>query len=355
MLAEPGCTDADRHEAADVIAGAVQRGAELTSQLLGFAGRTRATGNAVDVHGLIEDVTRLLVRTIPRSVRIEHHFGAARAVVHGDGGQLQQVLLNLALNARDAMPAGGALRFETRAERSARGPQDEIGDWLELRVIDTGVGIAEPLLERIFEPFFTTKEAGAGSGMGLAVVYGIVSSHGGQVRVESALGRGTSFILRLPMLEERVESSVNAASAAAGTDGSGHVLVVDDDPAVRTVLVRMLRRLGYEVTSVSDGEEAVAAYASAKGRIRLVVLDLDMPKMDGAECFRRLRELDPDARVLLSTGYERPGIVDGMRRQGLAAVLQKPYALEGLSSALADALAGAREDEGPSGTAAIRR
>src|SRR4029453_5181167 len=196
LLAEGRCSPAEVAEAARVIGEAARRGAELTSQLLGFGLQTPLRNEAVDVHEVIGEVVRLLSRTLARSVSIQLDLAAPRSPVRGDPGQLQQVFLNLALNARDAMPEGGTLVFATESVPESAPPR------IAVAVRDTGVGIPELLHERIFEPFFTTKQSEKGSGMGLSVVYGIVQSHGGSISLESEVGTGTRLEVQLPLAEE---------------------------------------------------------------------------------------------------------------------------------------------------------
>ena len=229
-------------EAALVIGEAARRGADLTSRLLGFGLQSRLRSEPVDVHETVAEVVRLLSRTLPRSIEMRIELRAPRSLVLGDPGQLQQVFLNLAVNARDAMPDGGVLRFRSELAPGAGPPQ------IAVQVCDTGTGIAEDLQERIFEPFFTTKQSEKGTGMGLAVVYGIVKSHRGAISLESAPGAGSRFEIRLPLSSAEVALRP-AAAAREPVPGSGRVLVVDDEPAVRRVATRMLRRIGYSCSS----------------------------------------------------------------------------------------------------------
>jgi PAS domain S-box-containing protein len=328
--------EAEVREAAEVIESAALRGAELANQLLGFAGRGPQRSSLVDVHAVIRDVTRLLGRTIPRNVRVHERLGARRATIEGDRGQIQQVLLNLALNARDAMPHGGDLRFETEVEEreaSADAPSRQ----LVVRVSDTGTGMSKTVQARIFEPFFTTKPPGQGSGMGLSVVYGIVTRHGGGVSAQSEEGAGTVFRLALPLVDQPREAEHSRPGELVR--GSGRILVVDDEPAVRRVIARMLESLGYAVVALGDGREAVDYFRTRGAVLDLVIVDLDMPGMGGEECFRRLRELDPDVRVLVSTGLGPAGAVESLLAAGARGYLGKPYLMAQLSDAVARALA----------------
>jgi PAS domain S-box-containing protein len=336
LLAQREPSGAEVAEAAQVIGEAARRGAELTSQLLGFGLHSRLRSEPVDVHETILEVVRLLSRTFARNVELRTALGAEESTVLGDPGQLQEVFLNLAVNARDAMPGGGELEFRTE-----RVPREGAPAELVVSVRDTGTGIPEELHERIFEPFFTTKQSEKGSGMGLAVVYGIVQSHRGSVSLESTLGAGTRFEIRLPVSP----GAAPALAAAAGREprkGEGRVLVVDDEPAVRRVATRMLRRLGYAPDEAAGGSEALARVRSEPGAYALVILDLDMPGMDGRACLRALRALEPELPVVISTGLPASELGDALTGEGIG-LLPKPYELLTLSETVAAAI-GTPED-----------
>ncbi len=334
LLAEGRSSPAEVAEAARVIREAARRGAELTSQLLNFGLQAPLRSEPVDVHEVIGDVVRLLSRTLARSVSIQLDLAAPRHTVRGDPGQLQQVFLNLALNARDAMPDGGTLLFRSEPVPGTAAPR------IAVAVSDTGVGIAEPLRERIFEPFFTTKQSEKGSGMGLSVVYGIVQSHGGSISLESEVGEGTRIDVQLPLAEEEAPARV-ARGDAAPVRGAGRLLVIDDEPGVRRVAGRMLRHLGYQVDEASDGAEALARLRGNPGAYALAILDLDMPGMDGRACLRELRGILPDLPVIVSTGLPASEIAEFAKRERVG-LLSKPYDLLRLSRVIAAARERAR-------------
>jgi PAS domain S-box-containing protein len=329
----------------EAIERASLRAGELTRQLLGFARRGRLEVKPTDLNGVVDKVVSMIRPTFDRSIDIRTALSAGLSPVEGDAGQLEQSLLNLCINARDAMPGGGTLRIETRnatlSEPEAYGPaMAPPGAYVSLSVSDTGVGIPSGNLPRIFEPFFTTKEPGKGSGMGLAMVYGIVKNHGGWIDVRSPSGRGTTFRILLP-----ASTSMPAVTAApiqpeilAG--GTETILFVDDEESLRLLATEMLGSLGYTVVTAKNGIEALARYAEKRGEIALVILDLIMPEMGGVETFRRLREIDPAARVLVSSGYagdERPEM---LLAEGVAGFLRKPYRLGALAAAIRQALSG---------------
>jgi PAS domain S-box-containing protein len=334
LLAQRRPSQDEVAEAALVIGEAARRGAELTSRLLGFGLHSRLRSEPVDVHETVAEVVRLLSRTLPRSIEIRIELRAPRSVVLGDPGQLQQVLLNLAVNARDAMPGGGVLRFRSELAPGAGPPQ------IALQVCDTGSGISPDLQERIFEPFFTTKHAEKGTGMGLAVVYGIVQSHRGAISVESAPDAGSRFEIRLPLSDAQPAPRAGAAQREP-VAGSGRVLVVDDEPAVRRVATRMLRHLGYEPDEAEDGALALARLEGAPGAYAAVLLDLDMPGMDGRACLRALRAFAPALPVVVSTGLPASELGEMLAGEDVG-LLPKPYELVQLSEVMAAALGSRR-------------
>ena len=336
----PPGTDLARH--AQMIENEAQRGSDLVRQLLGFARKDRISRAAVDVHVVVQDVIAMLGHTLDRSIKIFNDARSEPAVVLGDAGQLAQVLLNLAVNARDAMPSGGELRFATAVveldETASLKHRSLVpGRHVVVRVSDTGAGIPAATLGRIFEPFFTTKKPGRGSGMGLSTSYGIVKRHAGAIEVESIEGYGSTFSVYLP-LSEGERASSRPADAPAPSRGSGRVLVVDDEPSVCEVLSGMLTALGYRTEVSYSGEEAIAYYREHGQATDLVILDLKMTGMDGGECLRQLRQLRPDARVLISSGHIDPDTRAELMEAGARGCLPKPYNLHQLSEAVVDAL-----------------
>jgi two-component system cell cycle sensor histidine kinase/response regulator CckA len=336
VLASEAKPGSDAEEAARTIIQAAQRAAELTRQLLAVARLGQHKSERVDVHAMVMEATALLGRTLDKSIRLETKLGAALHDVRGDPGQLQQVILNLAVNARDAMPEGGTLTLETadvEFDAATVLPGLSTGSYVTLSVSDTGVGIPEPDQQRIFEPFYTTKAEGKGSGLGLATVFGIAKGHGGTVRVYSELGRGSRFVVYLPLLGE-------GASLAEPVDpgaprGTGRVLVVDDEELVRKTAARVLESLGYEPVLVSGGQEALDWLARQPKPPVAVLLDLSMPGMDGRTCFRSMRARVPDLRVIVSSGFSKLGRGDELLAEGAVAFVQKPYRTGELARALA--------------------
>jgi two-component system cell cycle sensor histidine kinase/response regulator CckA len=335
--AAPGST---MQEGLHVIQQAAERAAELTRQLLSFARRGKRQNTTVDLHSTILEVVSLLTRTVNKNISVTERFDTDQATVMGDPGQLQQVALNLAINGRDAMPQGGTLTFRTwrqffDGEQLLAHPGAKPGMFVALSVADTGIGIERKNLRRIFEPFFTTKDAGKGTGMGLAMVYGIVKAHQGFIDVESEIGKGTTFTAYLPATD-----LVPATEHPAGRPRKGHgrILVVDDEEVVRKLAREMLRRAGYDVVTAAGATEAVTWYRAHPHETDLVIIDMVMPGKDGQECFKALKTIDPDVRAILSTGYGLDGHAQDTLDAGMVGYVQKPYHMEDLVTAVADAL-----------------
>jgi len=314
-------------EALDVIEKAAERASQLTAQLLGFARRGLPKRVRVDLHHTLGEVVDLLRHTIDKNILLQSRFKAPTPHVMGDPGQMFQVLLNLALNARDAMPDGGMLTLST----------DMVGGFLRVSVIDTGTGIPLAIRDRVFEPFFTTKEPGKGTGMGLTVVQSIVRAHGGRIEIDCDPAPGTRFHVYLPVALDRAAPAPGDSSAAPAR-GKGSVLVVDDEEFVRQVAARMLKTLGYQVICLESPREAIDYYRRRSRDIDVVVVDLIMPEAGGKEVFEQLREINPQARVVITSGYNRDAGVDALLDAGAKGFLQKPYRLSQLSETLAAAI-----------------
>jgi signal transduction histidine kinase/CheY-like chemotaxis protein len=335
LLVETGAPES--REAGRAILEAGQRAASLTRQLLGLARRGKLLNAPVDVHAIVDEVMRFLGRTLDRSIALERDLRARRAVVVGDAGQIHQILLNLAVNARDAMQGGGIMTFATEEVEAAAGEELAAGRYLAISVRDTGIGIPREIRERIFEPFFTTKPQGEGTGLGLATVYGIARNHGGTVTVASEPGNGSTFTVRLPLAGGALEPPGEREKAEVPR-GHARVLVVDDEHAVRAVTSRMLGELGYRAVATGSARDALGEYRAARGSIDLVLLDMSMPEMDGLACLQALREVDPGVRVLVSSGYARDGRAQQMLDEGATGFVQKPFVLRELAEAVERAL-----------------
>ena len=323
---------------AEAIGEAVDRAAGLARQLLAFGRGHVVRRETVDLNRVVADTGRMLRRLIPAEIEISLLLAEELAPVSSDGGQLEQVLVNLVLNARDAMPGGGTVIVETMNVEVDAWPSGWAtglapGSYVMLVVHDTGTGIDARTQERIFEPFFTTKEVGRGTGLGLAIVYGIVQQSGGAIRVFSRPGAGTTFRILFPRagVPPRPRSGLPAPAEFGGW--SGTVLVVDDEPAVRRTTRRLLERAGFSVLDASNGEEALRCALGHEGAIDLVVTDVVMPLMGGPELATHLARERPGIPVLFVSGYsEENAFPDGPAADG--AFLHKPFTPEGLIAAV---------------------
>jgi hypothetical protein len=330
----------DRKAAVDQIASAAAKAANLTAQLLSFSRKSEAEPCVVDLNPVIEDVGRMLRRVIGDDVRLETVLVDTPALVTIDHGQLGQVLVNLALNARDAMPQGGSLRVETaRLELDAREAAAAAvppGAYIALTVSDSGTGIPADALPRLFEPFFTTK-ADRGTGLGLATVQAIVQQAGGVISAANLPEGGARFLVLLP--EASRACPVNGAAAAARCDGRGSeiVLVVEDDAQVRLITVSMLKSRGYQVLEAATCQEALSL-ATTYDEIDVLVTDVVMPELSGPELATRIRTVHPAIRVLLVSGYS----ADAVARHGVngaaPSFLQKPFSGQELAKKVRDVL-----------------
>ena len=335
LLAQGPADPARVARAAEVLRLAGERATSLVRRILTFARRTDARFEVVDAWATLAEVERLLRDILPREIAIEVSDDPGHAFVWADRGQLQQVLLNLCLNARDAMPAGGRLSLRVaRANGSrvrARCPEAAGAEYVELSVTDTGCGMNEQTRRRVFEPFFTTKVSGKGSGLGLSVVYGIAKAHGGSVDVESAEGRGTVFRLYLPLC---LAPAAAAAPEPVGRRGHGTVLLVEDEEMLAEVGHAWLEEAGYDVLVAADGDAALDAFREQGGRVDLVVCDMGLPKRGGREVFFALRELAPRLRVILVSGFFEPSERVELAKAGVCGFLEKPYREEELLEAV---------------------
>jgi CheY-like chemotaxis protein len=318
----------------------VESGAALTAQLLGFARGGKYDLQATDVRQLLERSLSIFGRT-KREVEIEQIFEDGLWTVEVDRSQLEQVMLNLYLNAWQAMPGGGLMQVEAEnAPLDAEAAQARglaVGDYVRIRVRDNGVGMEEAVRARVFEPFFTTKELGRGTGLGLASAYAIVQNHGGSIEAQSGVGAGSCFVIHLPASKREVQS-LGPTPPRATRRGSETILLVDDEVWLRRATKLMLEELGYRVVTAPDGPTALRCFEEPGAAVSAVVLDMIMPARGGAEVFAALRARAPGLPILLSSGYSQDARADELLRSGAAAYLQKPYRLEALSEKLRELL-----------------
>ena len=306
-----------------------KRGADLVKRLLTFGRKTQIEPQPLNLNRRIVEMRKMLERTIPKMVDIQLSLGENLFNIYADPTQVDQILMNLAVNARDAMPEGGNLIVETA---NVMLDDDYVRTHLEakpghhvlLMVTDTGSGMENETLKHIFEPFYTTKAVGEGTGLGLAMVHGIVKQHGGHIECYSELGRGTTFKIYLPALDvEEVREQTSIVPLPLG--GSEIILVTDDEELIRDLGARILTKAGYRVITASDGGEALQMYQERKSEIALVILDLIMPKMGGKECLEGLLKLDPAVKVVIASGYSATGHAKDAIAAGAKGFVNKPY------------------------------
>ncbi|HKW41964.1 MAG TPA: response regulator [Gemmatimonadales bacterium] len=337
LLLEDLPSDRSEREDIEEIRKAAVAASSLTRQLLAFSRQQVLQPRVLDINGVVTATEKLLTRLLGEDVRLTTSLASDLGAVKVDPGQLEQIIMNLAVNARDAMPRGGRLTIETANvdmdEAYVRGhPVAQPGRYAMLAVSDTGIGMDAETQARIFEPFFTTKDPGKGTGLGLATVYGIVKQSGGFIWVYSEPGHGTSFKIYLPRVDDAARSAPAASAPVVG--GSETVLVVEDVPAVRAVASEMLTRYGYTVLEAADAETALRLAAKHDGEIHLLLTDVVMPDASGRELADKLVKLKPGMKVLYMSGYTDDAVVrHGVLQDGIA-FLQKPFTPESLARKL---------------------
>ena len=316
----------------------VQSGAELTKQLLGFARGGKYELKSTDLNGLIKNQNSMFGRT-KKEISIHTKYQKDIWTVEVDGGQIGQVLLNLYVNAWQAMPGGGDLYIQTENitidENFSKPYQVEPGGYVKISVTDTGVGMDEATQERIFEPFFTAKEIGRGTGLGLTSVYGIIKNHGGIINVDSRKGEGTTFNIYLAASEKEVIKEEELPELPEEVlKGEETVLLIDDEDIIIDVGEGILKELGYKVLLARGGKEAIEIYEKSKDKIDMVILDMIMPEMGGGETYDRIKEISPNIKVLLTSGYSIDGPATGILERGCNGFIQKPFNMKALSQEL---------------------
>ena len=331
-------------ESLDEITAAANRAANLTSQLLAFSRRQVISASALDLNEVVTHLTKMLRRVLGEDITMQVDFAPEQLIFQGDAGMMDQVLLNLAVNARDAMPGGGTLRIVTQGVSRATPATGASSErFVHLAVSDTGAGIAPEVLPRIFEPFFTTKDVGKGTGLGLATVFGIVQQHQGTIEVESELGRGTTFHLHLPRLDAPPATTPVEMKAPPPRGRSELILLVEDEPAVREVGVMALQQYGYRVLTAASGREALEVWAEHQTGIALLLTDLIMPGgVSGLQLARQLLLEKPALRVIYSSGYSAEIAGRELSMKDGVNYLGKPYELDRLFRTVRAALDGER-------------
>jgi signal transduction histidine kinase len=342
-----GPDDSVRHRLVEV-EKAAKRASVLTRQLLAFSRRQQMERRNINLNEAIGEIMKLLHRIIGADIEVRVKAGSTLSAIFADPAQIEQVVMNLAVNARDSMPQGGQLKIETSNITLDESYQEQYayvqpGKYVEMIVSDTGSGMDEQTKARIFEPFFTTKEVGKGTGLGLAMVYGIVKQHDGYINVESELGHGTTFRILLPEIQSTVERDALAVQPAV-IGGGETILVAEDEEALRNLAKDVLEELGYKVLLAKDGEEAIRLYAENCDRVDMLLLDVMMPRMGGPRAYESITELAGKIPTIFMTGYSSELVQSRFLEQNIdikesgVIVIQKPYSVDGLGRKIREVL-----------------
>ncbi|MGH7855374.1 MAG: ATP-binding protein, partial [Candidatus Binatia bacterium] len=311
----------------------IQRGSALVQQLLTLARKTAVTFEPVNANAVVEGLMPLMAQTFPKTIDFGVDLEPDLPSMMADANQISQALLNLCVNARDAMPGGGTLTLKTQAVDGASWRR-QLGEanaerYVCIEIADTGMGIDANIQKHIFEPFFTTKEVGQGTGLGLSVVYGIVKNHNGFIDVQSKPMHGTTFRLYLPAVPATEGPAAEIISAAGVENidlmGCGRILVIEDESSMLYLLRKVLLRQGYQVVEASDGQMALDVYEREKDNIDAVLLDLGIPKISGQDVLRQMKQKNPDVKVIVASGYIEPELKSNMKRIGIEHFIDKPY------------------------------
>lgn len=331
-------TSHPHHERLKKIERHIENGSKLTSQLLGYARKGKYEVKPIDVNRTIEDTAQTFGR-MKKEIRFYLALAPDLAAIEADSSQIEQVLMNLFLNAADAMPGGGNITVKTTTVDhsiiKSGFYKPKPGHYVLMSIRDTGIGMDEKTKERIFEPFFTTKEMGRGTGLGLASVYGIIKGHHGFIEVESAVSGGTTFYIYIPASESTIpETAANPSETILR--GEGTILLVDDEEGILEIGKSMLENLGYQVITSRTAEEALACYETQKERIKLVLLDMIIPGMNGGKIYDRIKTINPQVKVLLISGYSIEGEAREILARGCNGFIQKPFKIKELSKKIGD-------------------
>jgi CheY-like chemotaxis protein len=319
--------------------------------MLAYSGKGKFVVEAIDLNEFVEEMAHLLEVSISKKAVLKYEMAADLPAFNGDTAQVRQIIMNLITNASEALgEEGGVITLSTGAAHCQRAYLDTVdmisnigldeplpeGLYVHLEVSDTGCGMDADTIGRIFDPFFTTKFTGRG--LGMSAVLGIVRGHGGAIQIDSEAGRGSTFRVLFPAFDRPSELVTTEPAGEEEWRGSGTVLLVDDEQAVLRVAKRMLERMGFQVLCVNDGREALAAFRAHAAEIVCVLLDLTMPQLDGEQVFREIRRMQPDASVILTSGYDESDITQRFAGEGLAGFIQKPYRSDSLRAKLREIL-----------------
>lgn len=324
------------------------RGSDLAMQLLSLARRSKAEKHPVNVISIIDEVVSLCVETFPKNITIEKHLPENLPSISGQRGELYQAVLNMCLNARDAMPNGGSLSLGASYHTSYKNmpahlmafTDAKVKSFIQIEISDTGVGIPDNIKDRIFDPFFTTKERGQGTGLGLSVVYNIIRNHKGIINMESKVNYGSKFNVYLPVVEEEIKPDQPLALTHRTRGDNALVLLVDDEQSMRELGMELLEEEGYKVLTAGDGEEALNIYRQQANEIQLVILDLVMPKMDGGQAYLEMKKINPNIKAFFCTGYASDEVISNLLKDENLNALQKPLRSKDFLSMVRKVIAG---------------
>jgi PAS domain S-box-containing protein len=340
LLSNKNISPEQRTDYVNIIMTAAARAGELTGKLLAFSRKGNKSSTAIDLTKIINDSISILTRTVDKKIVITYENTAKHTTVVGDDAMLQNVFMNIGINASHAMTDGGTLAFTVRntvlSEEFCRTSQNRIepGDFIEVEIADTGSGMDDETLAHIFEPFFTTKEPGKGTGLGLSVAYGTIQDHKGIINAHSSPGKGAVFHVYLPLSEgdtaETKETEV--------ITGSGTILLVDDEELIRITARRMLESMGYTVLTANNGAEGIRIFSESHEKISLVILDMVMPVMGGRETFEQMREIDSKVKVIISSGFSKGDSMAEMKKNGISGFIRKPFRQAELSKIVAESI-----------------
>ncbi len=329
LLTTDNLNEIDARKSLRSIQHSVDRGAHLVNQILTFARKAQLDFRAVDVNSVIRENVEMLVGTFPRTIAFELTLDEKIPPVWADQGQLHQALLNLCINARDAMPTGGTINLSTSiiSPTDIRQKFSNAADnaYVCICISDTGSGMDSETKERLFEPFYTTKSCDQGTGLGLSVVYGIVTGHFGFIQVESAPGEGTTFYLYFPKTTEAVVNEQPPEETEQALDGRETILIVEDEAMLVELLELTFTSNGYSILVARDGVEAVQVYEKNKDKIDLIFSDSRLPRLDGWKAFEQIRKINPQAKAIFSSGFLDPELKSQLARQGINTFVHKPY------------------------------